>query len=87
MDSDVIVEVNKKMHDFQKAKLEKTPFKWLVRMAEPISISCPLLRELVNRWLNSYELSMVLVVLALLLNVKEFVGCGVRNCNTITHLS
>ena len=50
MDSDVIVEVNKKMHDFQRAKLEKTPFKWLVRMAEPINISCPLLRELVNRW-------------------------------------
>jgi len=50
VDSDVIVEVNKKMHDFQRAKLEKTPFKWLVRMAEPINISCPLLRELVNRW-------------------------------------
>jgi len=50
VNSDVIVEVNKKMHDFQRAKLEKTPFKWLVRMAEPINISCPLLRELVNRW-------------------------------------
>jgi len=30
--------------------LDKTPFKWLTRMVEPINISCPLLRELVNRW-------------------------------------
>ena len=50
MDSDVIIEVSKKMHDFQRAKLEKIPFKWLVCMAEPINILCPLLRELVNRW-------------------------------------
>jgi len=26
------------------------------------------------------------MVLAVLLNVKESVGCGIRNCNTITHL-
>jgi len=28
--SDVIVEVNKKLRDFQMAKLERTPFKWLL---------------------------------------------------------
>ena len=50
VDSDVIVEVNKKLCDFQRAKLERTPFKWLVRMTQPINISCPLLRELVSRW-------------------------------------
>jgi len=50
VETDVIVEVNRKSYDFQKAKLEKTPFKWLFWMAEPIHISCPLLRELVNQW-------------------------------------
>jgi len=50
VDSDVIIEVNKKLLGFQKAKLERTPFKWLVRMTQPINISCLLLRELVSRW-------------------------------------
>jgi len=50
VDIDVIVEVNSKLRDFQRAKLERTPFKWLVRMTQPINISCPLLRELVSRW-------------------------------------
>jgi len=49
VDTDIIVEVNTKLSDFQREKLNRTPFKWLTRMAKPI-ISCPLLRELVNRW-------------------------------------
>jgi len=55
VDIDVIVEVNKKLRDFQRAKLERTPFKWLVRMTQPINTSCPLLRELVSRWSPNYQ--------------------------------
>ena len=50
VDIDVIVEVNKKLCDFQWAKLKRTPFKWLVQMTKPINIFCPLLRKLVSRW-------------------------------------
>jgi len=32
VDIDVIIKVNNKLRDFQRAKLERTPFKWLVRM-------------------------------------------------------
>jgi len=48
VDIDVIVELNKKLRDFQREKLERTPFKWLVWMTQPINISCPLLKELVS---------------------------------------
>jgi len=50
VDIDIIVEVNRKMSNLKTEKLERTPFKWLARMTEPININCPLLRELANRW-------------------------------------
>ena len=79
MDSDVIVEVNKKMHDFQRAKLEKTPFKWLGRMAEPINISCPLLRVLVNHWSPNEQSFRIREFLVLLsgLDVCMSLGLGI----------
>jgi len=40
VDTDIIVEVNTKLSDSQKEKLDRTMFKWLARMPEPINISC-----------------------------------------------
>jgi len=50
VDTDIILEVNTKLSNFQREKLDRNLFKWLTHMAEPINISCPLVRELVNWW-------------------------------------
>jgi len=78
VDSDVIVEVNKKLCDFQRAKLERTPFKWLVRMTQPINISCPLLRELVNRWSPNDQSFRIREFLVPLSGLNVCMGLGLR---------
>ncbi|WJX84615.1 hypothetical protein P8452_67171 [Trifolium repens] len=48
--SSLIFEINKKMTLAQKARIEATPFKWLMRLPKKLKICGILLDELVKRW-------------------------------------
>ncbi|KAK2401616.1 hypothetical protein QL285_051208 [Trifolium repens] len=48
--SSLIFEINKKMTQAQKARIEATPFKWLMRLPKKLKIRGILLDELVKRW-------------------------------------
>jgi len=50
VDTNIIVQVNKKMGDLQRQELEKTPFRWMMHMEEALKISIALILELVSRW-------------------------------------
>jgi len=44
--TDHIIKINQMMSDFQRKKLERTLFKLLLQLQEPIDICSPLLQEL-----------------------------------------
>jgi len=50
VDTYMIVYVNQKMGAVQRQELERTPFRWMLQLEEPLKICNDLLLELVSRW-------------------------------------
>jgi len=55
LETDQIVQINRRMTAFQRKKLESTPFKWLLCLEEPIQLSDALLRQLISRWSTDHK--------------------------------
>jgi len=48
--TDAIIEINREMSPIQRQMTDTTPFKWLLRLEQPLHILSVVLRELISRW-------------------------------------
>ena len=54
-DTKYIVEVNNVVKATHRKRIEGTPFKWCLSLDKVLEINCPLIREVLNRWVVDGE--------------------------------
>jgi len=48
--TNAIIDINRQMSPIQRELIQTTPFKWLMRLDQPLHISSVVLSELISRW-------------------------------------
>ena len=54
-ESKYIVEVNNVLNDTHRKRIQATPFRWCLEVDNALEINCPLLREVLRRWVPQGE--------------------------------
>ena len=54
-ESKYIVEVNNVLKDIHRKRIQETPFRWCLEVDNALEINCPLLREVLRRWVPQGE--------------------------------
>jgi len=76
--TEYIVEVNRRLTSFQREKIQQTPFKWIAEVEDIMQISTTVLREILSRWNGSKQSFMFREKLVPLSLMDVCVGLGLR---------